>query len=57
MLRILEVLRFTNCFLFEVILLSFQKICLSTFFFDKIDSRTEHFLDLNSILISTHFCL
>ena len=55
MLRILEVLRFTNCFLFEVILLSFQKIRLSTFFFDKIDSRTEHFLDLNSILISTHF--
>ena len=54
-LRILEVLRFTNCFLFEVILLSFQKIRLSTFFFDKIDSRTEHFLDLNSILISTHF--
>ena len=51
----LEVLRFSNCFLFEVILLSFQKIRLSTFFFDKIDSRTEHFLDLNSILISTHF--
>ena len=29
----LEVLRFSNCFLFEVILLSFQKIRLSTFFF------------------------
>ena len=55
MLRILEVLRFTNCFLFEVILLSFQKIRLSTFFFNKIDSRTEHFLDLNLVLISTHF--
>ena len=56
LLRNLRFVAFTpNCFLFEVILLSFQKIRLSTFFFDKIDSRTEHFLDLNSILISTHF--